>query len=157
MFAVAKTAKAGQADIAIFKKEWYDDRSRQLFRDAKAANETQGHDAWFEDYVALAKANKQPSAGKSGSVQFESIQEGELSVEKWPSLKRKIKVTKAEGESTFPVHVEVEGVHFSIQRNEDDQRYELETRDQQQISKLVLEQIQKSGPWRRIGDLMVSC
>lgn len=154
---ISNAAKKGGQDLQAFKKNWTDEKTRQLFNDANAANTPQGADAWLVDYKAMAIANKQSTEiqPRDQDVPFETVEEAKAAFEIFTKIPRKVKLQQSGDDLMFPLEAEVARMTFGIERDDIHNRYRVAAKTGGTLPARVAEQFEESMVVKRLHDLLL--
>ena len=156
-YRISKTAQKGRQDIQNFKKDWHDEKTRQLLKDASTSEMEQGADAWLVDYQALLRANKgsKGAAARFDGGSLDTIEDVKTVVEKFNKPESRLKlITNTSDAGPFPMTVETARMSFMFERRED--RYEVAAISKDQLAMEIAKQVQQSGKRQKIDTLLVS-
>lgn len=154
---VSKAATKGTKNISSFKREWRDEKTRQLFKDANAANTPQGVDAWLVDYQSLAKVRDvNSSLPKSTEKQsFDTMDEARTAIDKAAKPGRKIEITASTDSVLFPITAEVARMQFKIVRDDTSSGYEIDSVSGGSLAKEIIESITNTGMLKNMDKILV--
>lgn len=163
--AVAKAARQGSADIRDFQKDWHDEKIRQLFKDANAADTPQGIDAWLVDYEALAKSGAITTATSTEDKDetFDTSDQARADLEKAINDKTiPLELDAGSELGTFPVTLVLNGrMKFTVNNDQAPRTYTIHPAADHRIAQQISDQLAKSGhagsgSWKKISELLVS-
>lgn len=154
---IINAAQKGKQDIQSFRQDWQAENTRQLFKDANAANTPQGGDTWQMDYRVLAKAagGAAPTDSQDQLIPFEAIEEAKAAFENFNKPERKIKLQASDPSSLFPIDVELNRTHFRILREEASDAYRVEPVTGGSLPQQLVGQFAQGSSLKQLGRLLV--
>lgn len=163
--AVIKAARHGSADIREFQKQWHDEKMRQLFKDANAADTPQGVDAWMTDYEALASSGPaimiQPTDDKE--EEFDTGEQARADLEKQVNGDTsQMKIAPGSELGVFPVTIVLaDKMRFSINNDQALQTYTIQADSSHRLAKQIGDHLTTTGragtgSWKKLNELLVN-
>ncbi|KAK5944603.1 hypothetical protein PMZ80_003886 [Knufia obscura] len=153
---VMKAANDGVKGIQSFKQDWQAPETRQLFRDANAANTTQGSDTWHMDYRSLATTATRTTNTDlpREDIQVDTIEEAKIAFESFKQNERKIKLQAPDSPDMFPIDVEVNRMHFRLDRDETSNTYTIEPVTGGSLPQQIADQLTQEKSRKKLGKLL---
>lgn len=161
--AVVKAARQGSADIRDFQKHWHDEKTRQMFKEANAADTPQGVDAWMVDYEALVKSGPAVTAQpiEPQDESFDTAEQSRTSLEKQiGDTSSHLELSSGSAPGTFPLTIALGKMRFLINNDQAPRTYTIEAASNHRLAQKISEQLTKdgyknSGAWKKLHDLLV--
>lgn len=154
---VSKAAQTGRQDIQAFKKEWHDDKMKQLFKEASVADIPQGVDAWLVDYHKLSMSGTKYMGPQlqSENLAFDTVDQAKKVLEDFEKSEHKVKLQRRTGDSDpFPIELQIARLQLRVQRNEDN--YGVDSTSKEPLAHQIAEYVTGSGPHKSLEKLLVS-
>lgn len=156
---LAETVKAGLDEISSFKKDWHDEKMREVFAAANVSDVSQGGDYWTVDYVDLIKDQQQQGTVQADyGSRFDNLQETALAFHNFSERKYTHSQLELQDSSKeVPLVFKTRKLAIVIDRDEKNGHYELSLAPDNQKSKvtdMVFETISKTGPWKTLENLL---
>lgn len=156
---LAETVKTGLDEITSFKKEWHDEKMREIFTAANASDISQGRDYWAVDYVDLVKEQQQQGTVQADyGSRFDSLQETALAYHNFQERKHEHSQLELQDSSKeVPLVFKTRKLVIVIDRDEQNGCYELSLApevSESPVTRMVFEAISKTGPWKNLEGLL---